>query len=290
MIYSMTAFARCQSEGEWGHLVCEMRSINHRFLEIGIHSSEAIRMLEMSIREFIQRFVKRGKIECLLRYHLRTSLPSHFHTINDLLAEELCSASKKIAFMLKDAAGPINPTDILRFPGVLETKETDLSVLQLEVMKLVEQTLQELMKAREREGEELHHLITKRLILILGQLRHIKDRLPIVIADQQQRLQKRFADAQLDVDTARLEQEMLMFSQKIDIAEEVERTETHVKEIQRILQQGGVVGRRLDFLLQELNREANTIGSKSNDSIISHIAVELKVLIEQIREQIQNIE
>lgn len=289
MIYSMTAFARSQSQGSWGGFVCELRSINHRFLEMAIHMPDVLRVLEMPIRERIKQHLKRGKIECLIRYQPNLASREQPFTINTDLAQALCQASEKIASFFKNP-GPAYPTDILRLPGVLETKEVDLSQLQNEVFQLLEKTMTDLVAARLREGEELKQLFFERLDSIREELAKVRGHLPQVIKDQKDRLRKRFNDAQLELDSMRLEQEMVIFAQRIDVAEEVERAETHVAEIRRILKQGGMAGRRLDFLLQELNREANTLGSKSTDSIITHAAVEMKVLIEQIREQVQNIE
>lgn len=289
MIHSMTAFARSQSQGDWGSLVCEMRSINHRYLEISIHLPEMLHSLEMPLRELIRKYIKRGKIECSMRYQLSSNLAGSMFTINTLLAQALCEASEKIAGLLKDAA-PIYPTDILRFPGVLETPETNAELLQDKVFPLVEKTINDLLAARAREGEELKQTFLQRIDLMQRELNKIRERLPFVAKEQQERLAKRFAEAKLDLDPGRLEQEMVIFIQKIDIAEEIDRTETHITEIRRVLDQGGSIGRRLDFLLQELNREANTMGSKSVDSVLTHAAVEMKVLIEQIREQVQNVE
>jgi uncharacterized protein (TIGR00255 family) len=289
MIHSMTAFARSQAESDSGSLVCEIRSINHRYLEISLHLPDVLRVLEMPIRERIRYFVKRGKIECGLRYQPGASDAGSLFTINTGLAQELCRASEKIASLLNESA-PIYPTDILNFPGVLETKEADLGTLQNEVFDLLEKTLNDLVIVRGREGEDLKQLFLQRMDLMQQELAKVRERLPHVMTDQYDRLRRRFADVKLELDPLRLEQEMVMFAQKMDVAEEIERTETHIAEVRRILKQGGTVGRRLDFLLQELNREANTLGSKSVDSVITHAAVEMKVLIEQVREQVQNIE
>lgn len=289
MIHSMTAFARSQRQGEWGSLVCEMRSINHRYLEISLHLPEMLRLLEMPIRENIRLFVTRGKVECAIRYQPSSSVSGSLFTINSLLAKELCQSSEKIATFLTQPA-PVSPSDILRFPGVLETKEADLNALKTEVFQLLESTLKDLVASRWREGEELNQLFLQRMDLMQQELTKVRQRLPQVMTDARDRLLKRFTDARLELDPARLEQEMVMYAQKIDVAEEIDRTETHITEIRRILKQGGAVGRRLDFLMQELNREANTLGSKSVDSVLTHAAVEMKVLIEQVREQVQNIE
>jgi uncharacterized protein (TIGR00255 family) len=289
MISSMTAFARIQHQSEWGGLTCEMRSINHRYLEISTHLSDTLRVLEMPIRERIREHIKRGKVECNIRYQAGHGRQGELFTINEVLAKELSGASEKVAKFLSQP-GNINPADIMRFPGVLETKEANVEVLQKEVLLLVEKTLADLIAARNREGEELKRLFLQRMDLIQAELAKVRERLPQVMVDQQERLLKRFNDLKIELDPARLEQEMVMFAQKIDVSEEIERTETHINEVRRMLKQGGMVGRRFDFLLQELNREANTLGSKSVDPIVTHAAVEMKVLIEQVREQVQNIE
>ncbi len=289
MIYSMTAFARVQSQGDWGTLVCEMRSINHRYLEIGIHVPDVLRVLEMPMRELIRHHIKRGKIECVIRYQPAPAAEASLFSINPVLARELCKASEEIAVLLKNP-GLISPTDILRFPGVMETRDSGLDKLQDEVIKLLEKAVKDLLAARAREGEELKHLFLQRMDLLQNELVKVRERLPQVMTDQHERLLKRLAEAKLELDSGRLEQEMVIFAQKIDVAEEIDRTETHIAEVRRVLKQGGVAGRRLDFLLQELNREANTLGSKSVDPVLTHAAVEMKVLIEQVREQVQNVE
>lgn len=289
MIQSMTAFARVQTQGDWGVLVCELRSVNHRYLEISLHVPDMLRVLEMPIRERIRKFLKRGKIDCTLRYQPSPATAGSLFSVNTMLAQELCHASEKIATLLKNAQSA-NPTDILRFPGVLETKDVDLGKLQGDLLDLLDKGLKELVVARGREGEELKKMFLGRMDLMDKELTKVRDRLPQVMVEAKGRLTKRFNEAKIELDPARLEQEMLMFAQKIDVAEEIDRTETHISEIRRVLSQGDLVGRRLDFLLQELNREANTLGSKSVDTVLTHAAVEMKVLIEQVREQVQNVE
>lgn len=286
MIYSMTAFARVQTQENGGSFVCEMRSINHRFLEASTHLPEALRFLEMPIRETIREFLKRGKIECSVRYQ---ATEGSTISINTSLAKEFCHTSEVIAGFLKHPAN-VNPTDILRLPGVLQSSETQTETLQKTVLNLVTNTIKELIAARAREGEELKQLFLQRMDLMQVELAKVRERLPFVLVEQRERLLKRFADAKIELDSNRLEQEMVIFAQRMDVSEEIERTNTHITEIRRILKEGGLVGRRLDFLLQELNREANTLGSKSTDSVLTHAAVEMKVLIEQVREQVQNVE
>lgn len=288
MIHSMTAFAREQSEGPWGTLTCEMRSINHRYLEVGLHLSEALRAFEGHIRDMIRKAVKRGKVECSIRYRPSADGKGGF-VVNQGLVNELASISEDITVALINPV-PVSVGDILRFPGVIEAKEADQSMLQTETLRLLELTLKDLLAARQREGAELNKLFEDRMKQMQSEMESVRGRLPQVIKDAQDRLQKRFSEAKVELDSARVEQEMVMFAQKIDIAEEIERTETHIAEVRRVLKNGGAAGRRLDFLLQELNREANTMGSKSTDSVITHAAVEMKVLIEQVREQVQNVE
>ena len=288
MIYSMTAFARVESQSVAGNLVCEMRSINHRFLEISLHLPEMLRVFEMPIREYVRQFIKRGKIECSIRYQPSSETRTLF-SVNIHLAEELCHASEKIAALLKQST-PTSPTDILRYPGVLETKEQDLEKLESELFKLVKSVLKELVEAREREGNELKQLFLQRMDMMQTELAKVRKQLPHILNEQRDRLLKRFTDAKIELDAARLEQEMVMFAQKIDVAEEIDRIATHIQEVRRIMKEGGAVGRRFDFLLQELNREANTLGSKSVDTVTTHAAIEMKVLIEQMREQVQNVE
>ncbi len=288
MIYSMTAFAREQSQGEFGTLTCELRSINHRYLEISLHLSESLRVFEMPIREAIRGMVKRGKIECNLR-HRPGLQASNEYEVNQSLVSELVRVSSEVAAMLPNGE-PIGVSDVLRFPGVLETKEADAGKLQEETMRLVELALKDLVAAREREGGELNRLFMERMEKMQEEMKKVRARMPVVMKEAEDRLSKRFADARVELDPARIAQEMVMFAQKIDIAEEIDRTETHIGEIRRVLKHGGAAGRRLDFLLQELNREANTMGSKSIDPVITHAAVEMKVLIEQVREQVQNVE
>jgi uncharacterized protein (TIGR00255 family) len=288
MIYSMTAFSRIHHQGEWGQLICEMRSINHRYCEMSLHIPEAFRVFEMPMREMIRQHVQRGKIECMMRFQPNAAAEGSL-AVNTNLVRELGVASEKIAALLPNT-GSVSPFDILRFPGVHENQNTDNKKLQTEVMQILQQALAELLVVRGREGEELKQLFLQRMDLILSELAKIRERLPQVLVEQREKLLKRFTEAKLELEAGRLEQEMVFFAQKMDVAEEVDRIETHVAEVRRVLKQGGLAGRRLDFILQELNREANTLGSKSLDAGLIHAAVEMKVLIEQVREQVQNVE
>jgi uncharacterized protein (TIGR00255 family) len=288
MIQSMTAFSRAQGQGAWGSAVCELRSINHRYLELSVRLPETLHALEAQLRERIRHYIRRGKIECNFRFQ-PGDVSFTAITINHHLAQELCKANDVIAKMLPNAA-PVNPMDILRWPQILQIAEVDLETIQDEMIKLLEKALQDLVDARIREGEELKQLFLQRLENMKTELAKVRHRLPEIYTQQRARLVARFNDAKIELDSGRFEQEVVLFAQKIDVAEELERLDAHISEVRRILKQGGVVGRRLDFLMQELNREANTLGAKSVDVDTTRSSVELKVLIEQIREQVQNVE
>lgn len=289
MIYSMTAFARAEIKLEDAQLTCEIRSVNHRYLEASVYLPDILRVFEMPVREGIRQHIKRGKLECLVRYQSSSASKQALLALNADLAKELCAASETVASFLTSPA-PINPTDILRIQGVLETKEKPVTEFEKPLLGLIETTVKALLVARLREGEELKQLFLSRMEAMEAELAKVRERLPVMLQECRERLLKRFTDANIELDKTRLEQEMVFLAQKLDVAEEIDRTKTHIQEVRRILKEGGLVGRRLDFLLQELNREANTLGSKSVDSIVTHAAVELKVLIEQVREQVQNVE
>jgi uncharacterized protein (TIGR00255 family) len=288
MIQSMTAFARVQAEGQWGSAVCELRSINHRYLEIMVRLPDNLHELEMAMRECLREQIKRGKVECYIRYQPGNTTGSEI-TINTHLAQQLCQANEAVAQLLRNPA-PINPVEILKWPGILQIAEIDLEAIEDELEKLLKKAVQELIAARAREGEELKQLFLQRLEAMKTEIAKVRQRMPEILKLQRERLSKRFADLKLDIDNVRLEQEMVLFVQRTDVAEELDRLDTHISEVRRVLKQGGVVGRRLDFLMQELNREANTLGSKSVDTDSTRASVELKVLIEQMREQVQNLE
>lgn len=293
MIQSMTAFARTQGQGPWGTAVCELRSINHRYLELIVRLPENLHALEGPMRECLRRYIKRGKIECHLRYQPGDVSGSEI-TINHHLAQQLCNANETVAELLNEKAmtkaAPVHTMDILRWPGILQIAEVDFEIIEDEVIKLLESALQDLVKAREREGAELKQLFLQRLESMKAEVAKVRQHMPEILKLQRERLIARFSEVKIELDTGRLEQEVLIFSQKIDVSEELERIDTHISEVRHILKHGGVVGRRLDFLMQELNREANTLGAKSADVDTTRASVELKVLIEQIREQVQNVE
>lgn len=287
MIQSMTAFSRIQGQGDWGSVVCELRSINHRYLEMVLRLPETLHALEAPMRECIRHHIKRGKIECHLRFQASDTRGDI--SINHALADQLCHASEIISQKLKSPA-PINAMDILHWPGIFQMAEIDLEVIQDQVILLLEKGLQDLVAARAREGDELKQLFLQRLEQMKAEVVKVREHMPRILSFQRERLIARFSDAKLELDADRLEQEIVLFAQKIDVMEELDRIDAHISEVRRILKHGGMSGRRLDFLMQELHREANTLGAKSADVDTTRASVELKVLIEQMREQVQNVE
>ena len=285
MVASMTAFARLEDSGEWGHAVWEIRTVNHRYLDISIRLPEELRALETSVREQVSIKLKRGKVECNLRYDADSAVGDI--SINAGLAEKIIHAASGLP---TEEAAPINPLDVLRWPGVIDKYSPDLERLSNPVISLLDKALVNILHNRHREGEQIEQMITKRCDLSLHQLRQIRDKVPEIIAIMRERHLARVQELGIELDNGRLEQEIALLSQKLDVAEELDRMETHINEVKRILTGTEPIGRRLDFLMQEMNREANTLGSKSAHIDTSNASIELKVLIEQMREQIQNIE
>ena len=283
----MTAFSREESHTELGELVWEIRSVNHRYLETFVRLPEDLRGLEPIVREKVGKTLARGKIECTLRYKATGQVSSGMR-VNESLVEQLIQSSETVAKLIK-SEGRLSITDVMRWPGVLDAEAIDLGDVQKNAVKLLDDTLANLVSFREREGKQLEKLVIQRLDDMDKQVDLAKQRMPGVIASFKERLQTKLADFS-ELDEARLEQEMVVLSQRLDIDEEMDRLKTHLKEVVHTLKQKKPVGRRLDFLMQELNREANTLGSKSADATTTSVSVEMKVLIEQMREQIQNIE
>ncbi len=287
MIHSMTAFARAEQAGEHGTLIWEIRSVNHRYLEPHLRLPEAFRDLEGAVREALRKGLSRGKVECTLRFAEETAGRSM--QVDPERARQLISAAEKVAAFIKQPA-PLNPLEILAWPGVLVGDSTDPQALNNAALQLFHQALEQMKAGRLREGEELAHLINERLDAIGTETATLRSQVPQMLAAQRQKLIDRCAEMRVELDPQRLEQELVMLAQKSDVAEELDRLGTHVTEVRRVLKSGGAAGRRLDFLMQELNREANTLGSKAFDTRSTQAAVNLKVLIEQMREQVQNIE
>ena len=284
---SMTAFARHSIECHWGTAAWEIRSVNHRYLETGFRMPETVRDLEVTLRELTRKHLQRGKVDCTLQ--LNIAKQSGEVAINQPLAEQYIAASEQLARLMADPA-KISPLDILRWPGVLSEPEIDREELKNTLLRLFEETLDQLVEGRRREGGKLGELVEQRLDGIAVQLATVRSRLPELLAAQRQKLIDRLQEVSTDLDQNRLEQELVLIAQRADVDEELDRLDTHLGEIRRVLQRQEPIGRRLDFLMQELNREANTLSSKAIATDTTNAAIELKVLIEQMREQIQNIE
>ncbi|MBA4683113.1 YicC/YloC family endoribonuclease [Pseudomonas sp. MDMC216] len=287
MVHSMTAFARNEQATAHGTLSWELRSVNHRYLEPHLRLPEAFRDLEGAVREALRQGLSRGKVECTLRF-AEESAGKPLQVDADR-ARQLIAAAEQVAALIQQPA-PLNPLEVLAWPGVLVADAADPQALNAAALKLFDQALGELKAGRAREGAELAKLLNERLDSILDEVAALRELVPQMLAGQRAKIETRFAEMQAELDPQRLEQELVLLAQKSDVAEELDRLSTHVSEVRRVLKAGGAAGRRLDFLMQELNREANTLGSKAFDPRSTQAAVNLKVLIEQMREQVQNIE
>ena len=287
MIYSMTAFARLEVKKDWGDAVWEIRSVNQRYLENFFRLPEQFRGLENTLREKLRQSLTRGKIECSLRIETKKQTNAELN-LNKELANQVIQSLQWIKAQAGE--GEINLTDVLRYPGVVEAQEQDLDAISQDLLTAFDDLLTDFIAMRGREGEKLNDIIQQRLDAIAVEADKVRSQMPAVLQWQRERLLKRFEDAQINLDPQRVEQEMILLAQRVDVAEELDRLQMHVKETTNILKKGGAVGRKLDFMMQELNRESNTLASKSINADITASAVELKVLIEQMREQIQNLE
>lgn len=287
MIYSMTAFARLEVKKDWGDAVWEIRSVNQRYLENFFRLPEQFRGLENTLREKLRQSLTRGKIECSLRIETKKQTNAELN-LNKELANQVIQSLQWIKSQAGE--GEINLTDVLRYPGVVEAQEQDLDAISQDLLTAFDDLLTDFIAMRGREGEKLNDIIQQRLDAIAVEADKVRSQMPAVLQWQRERLLQRFEDAQINLDPQRVEQEMILLAQRVDVAEELDRLQMHVKETTNILKKGGAVGRKLDFMMQELNRESNTLASKSINADITASAVELKVLIEQMREQIQNLE
>lgn len=287
MIHSMTAFSRAELASPQGTLSWEIRSVNHRYLEPHLRLPDSFRDLEGVLRDALRKGLSRGKLECTLRFV--ESVQAQPVVLDQARAAQVIAAAETLAEQMAGPA-PISPLKILSWPGVMVSTSTDYQALSAQALELFTQALRQLIEGRQREGAELAQLIGERLDGMQQELVVLRGLLPEMLAAQRQRILERCAEWQVELDNGRLEQEMVLLAQKTDVAEELDRLAMHMAEVRRVLQEGGAVGRRLDFLMQELNREANTLGSKAFDTRTTQAAVNLKVLIEQMREQIQNIE
>ncbi|WP_428773733.1 YicC/YloC family endoribonuclease [Vibrio sp.] len=288
MIYSMTAYARKEVKGDWGSAVWEIRSVNQRYLETYFRLPEQFRGLEPLLRDRFRKRLARGKVECALRFEANPAASAEL-SINEALAHQVIKAANQVMHMTGELSR-INPFQVMQWPGVMETPEQDMDAINQELLSAFDGALSEFIEARGREGDNMKALIEQRLSAITDEVTKVRARMPEVLEWQRERLLTKFAEAKLELDPARVEQELILLAQKSDVAEELDRLDSHVKEATNVLNKGGSVGRRLDFMMQEFNRESNTLASKSISTDITASGVELKVLIEQMREQIQNIE
>jgi len=288
MIRSMTAFTRQTHEAEWGVLSWELRSVNHRYLEASLRMPEALRALEMVARARISKRLNRGKIDGFLRFQPVEASAAGLQLNRELIASVLQANEAVEALM--DNPARTRPLEVLRWPGVLQAAETDLSEVKKETLALLERALDEMIETREREGAGMKGIIEQRCDGMAAEVAKIRAVMPDILTAQREKIVARVAELQVELEPERLAQEIALITQKSDVAEELDRIEVHLEEVRRVLGQSEPVGRRLDFLMQELNRESNTLGAKSISTESTSVAVEMKVLIEQMREQVQNIE
>jgi len=288
MIRSMTAFARQEADTGQGVLSWEVRTLNHRYLETGVRLPEELRAVEAAVRERAGKRLGRGKLECTCRYRPAAAgtapLDIDQHSLDRLLA-----ACESVGARLPEAV-PLNPVELLRWPGVVREEVVDTGPLVKGALALFEQALDELVAAREREGAQIRELLLQRCAAMEELVEQARELQPEIRTALRAKLEARLAELSVPADPGRLEQELVLQLQKIDVDEELDRLQSHLAEVRRVLDRQEPVGRRLDFLMQELNREANTLGSKSVAVDTTNISVELKVLIEQMREQVQNVE
>ncbi|ASP37709.1 YicC family protein [Bacterioplanes sanyensis] len=283
----MTAFARASSEQTDGRFTWEIRSVNSRYLEPHFRLPDAFRELEPKLRERLKHYLSRGKIECALKFQPLAGQSEL--SVNTALVEQLNQAADQIHAII-GPGNAMNVLQLMQWPGVLDSNTSDSKALQASALDAFESALQQLLAAREREGQALADMIQQRLRAMQPLVAQVREQMPAALQAQRAQLQTRLEELQQQLAPERLEQEMVLLAQKADVAEELDRLDTHLAEVTRILSSNEPIGRRLDFMMQELNREANTLSSKSLTAAITQAAVDLKVLIEQMREQVQNIE
>ncbi|HEU0282881.1 MAG TPA: YicC/YloC family endoribonuclease [Gallionella sp.] len=287
MILSMTGYATSSTELDSGSLTLELRAVNHRYLDIQLRMPDELRSVEGALREAITAQLQRGKVECRINYAARGAQSGA--TLNRDLLQQLAAWNKEVQDALPDARS-LSVADVLRWNGVLETPSASADELRAALLDLLQGVLQEFSASRAREGEKLKDFLLQRVEKIEALRNGVMPHVPAAIAAYEQKLAARLREAMQSAEDERIRQEITLFASKIDVDEELSRLASHLAEMRRILAQGGAVGKRLDFLMQELNREANTLGSKSVDAEVSRSAMEMKILIEQMREQIQNLE
>jgi len=288
MIYSMTGFAAVSAELDSGSLALELRSVNHRYLDLQLRMPDELRTQESAMRESIAAQISRGKVECRINLNTRQSVQEPAHLNSDLV-QQLAAWSQQVRKILPDAH-ELSVADVLRWNGVLESPALSAETLHMTLQSLLKQALIDFAAARQREGEKLKAFLLERVTQIEALRVGVAPRVPGAIAAYEAKLRTRLFEALGSEDDERVRQEITLYASKIDVDEELSRLHTHLAEVQRVLSKGGAVGKRLDFLMQELHREANTLGSKSVDAEVSRSAMDIKILIEQMREQVQNVE
>lgn len=284
----MTAFSSSEIEIDGLIINCELRSVNHRYCDISVKLPERLKFTEAIVRSSISSQIKRGKIECTLNYKKHSSREGAI-SIDENAVKALLQATSLIEDHMHTQQS-FTALDVLNFPGIQQEAETNKKALQTSITVLIEDAVKKLLIEREREGSQLAEIVGQRCHKILVLVEAANNRLPIVLENIRAKIKSRITELVAEPDFDRLEQEMVFLTQKLDVAEELDRLEAHANEVSNILKKNEAVGRRLDFLMQEMNREANTLGSKSADKEMTQISIDLKVLIEQMREQIQNIE
>ena len=287
MVASMTAFANGSIDVVGGTLSAEMRSVNHRYLDVNLRLPEVLRQSEMSMRQQIKRVLARGKVDLYIKFQVGDQALNGA-TLNQSALSDLLGIYRSLDDVFTGLT--VSFHDLINSPGLLDAERQDEQALQSDVSALLARVLSDLVDARQREGEALVSDMMDRLQVIKSQVAKVREVLPEIESAQRLHIKERFEQADIVVDPERFEQEVVWCLQKMDVEEELQRLAVHLEEFDRILKKGGVIGRRLDFLSQELNREANTLASKSVSSVVTLAAVEIKVCIEQIREQVQNIE
>ncbi len=288
MTKSMTAYARQEEKLSVGNMAIEVRSVNHRFLEVSIKLPDDLRALEIPLRNQIKATLKRGKVDVTLLLHLEQD-EQHALSFNYERAQQVAKTLHDIDKLIYNAA-PVNALDILTWPGVMDTQSLDLDIMKETSSALLDRVLTVFLADKEREGKALEVMIHQRVAAMRKLTHQIRQQMPELLQWQRKRLEEKLNALSVELDHDRLEQEIVYLAQKADVAEELDRLDTHLDEIERTLTTDDAIGRRLDFLMQELHREANTLGSKSIANVMTQVAIEMKVLIEQMREQIQNIE
>ncbi|GAB4416056.1 MAG: YicC family protein [Sideroxydans sp.] len=288
MIYSMTGYAVASAELDSGALSLELRAVNHRYLDLQLRLPDELRAQEPLLRETLAGRLTRGKVECRVSFAPRQA-PAQPARINTGLVQQLALWSAQVRDLIPDAK-ELSVADVLRWNGVLESAALPANLLQAALQRLLLQALEEFTAARAREGDKLKSFLQARLEQIETLRSAVAPRIPAAVAAQEARLRTRLLEALGTSDDERVHQELALYAARVDVDEELSRLATHLDEVRRVLNTGGIVGKRLDFLMQELHREANTLGSKSADAEVSRCAMEIKLLIEQMREQVQNIE